>query len=216
MANRQRATILVIVAAVTVLGTACRVSIGGGGDRVTRSFDVGDFSRIEISQSFEAEIVVGEEAGVEVQADEELIDRVQVGVDGDQLTVGLDGGLVWTTGELKVRITTPELEALAANGAARVDVEGIDAASLELRLDGASEVTADGSVDRLTLDANGASRADLDALSVERATVDLDGASSADFGDLGEVEGTVGGASSLDVPDSTTVDVATSGAGSVN
>ncbi len=207
---------LVIAGTVTVLGTACRISVDGDGDNVTQGFDVEGFNRIEISQAFEAEIVVGEETRVEVEVDEELIDRVDVVVDGDVLTVGLGGGLASTTGDLKVRITTPNLEAVAADGAAQAEIEGIDATSFELRLGGASQVTAEGSVASLTLNADGASAADLKDLLVERATVDLDGASSAEFVDLDEVDGTVGGASSLDVPDDATVAVETSGAGSVN
>ncbi|MGI9595724.1 MAG: GIN domain-containing protein [Acidimicrobiales bacterium] len=215
MSALPRVAVLALAGGAVVLTTACSLSINTDGHTVTQSFEVDDFDSVEIAQPFDATVTVGEETGVEVEINEELVDRLEVEVDGDRLVVQLTGGLVASSGPMVVHITTPELAALSADGAANVEIDGLDAESFDLRVDGASNVSADGSVTTLTLDANGASNVDFEQVSVGTASVTVDGAANADFDALDEIRGSVKGAGSVDVSNETSVDVSTSGAGSI-
>lgn len=214
MTTYPRAAVLAIAGGVAALGAACSFSIDTA-ETVTQSFDVEAFNQIDIGQAFDATILVGPATSVEVEINDELVDKLSVVVENQRLVISLNDGLISTSGPMKVNITTPDLEALSANGAAEVEIEGLDAESFDLRVDGAADITADGSIGELTLDANGASNIDLDQVAIRRAEIQVDGATSVDFDDLQEIEGTIDGASSVDVPDGTTVDVETSGASSI-
>lgn len=216
MTGHLRIGLMASVGAAALLGAACNFDIEAGGETVTTTFDVEDFREVEIGNAFEAVIVVGDTTSVEVEIAEQLEDKLDVRVDGDRLHVGIDGGLISSSSNMMVTITTPELAALTANGATDIDVQNIDAADFDLQVNGASSVDAEGSVTNLTLTAEGASDVDLDGVSVDVADVTVGGASDVSLGDVSTVTGSVGGASSLGLPNSGTVDVEVSGNSSID
>lgn len=215
MDRSSRAALLALAGGAALLTTACSIDIDTGGDIAAESYDVGSFDEIEITAPFEADIEVGSDTEVTVELDEELLDRVRVEVEGNRLTVGFSDGLVSASGPLELRISTPELTALVAQGAAEVKLEGLDAESFRLQIDGASDVTLDGTVETLMVEADGAAKADLGDLATTNAEIDVDGASNIEFGSLDRIDGAIRGAGTVDVPDGTTTDVETSGGGSI-
>lgn len=201
---------------VALLSTACSFEFKLGGEAVATSFDVEDFTEIEVGNTFEADIVVGDTTSVEVEIAEQLQDKLDVRVDGDRLHIGVDGGLVSSSSDMKVTITTPELIALATDGATDVQITDIDATDFDLQVGGASSVNADGAIANLTLIVDGASEVDLDGVAVEVADVTIDGASDVNLNDVSTVTGSVDGASNLDVPDGETFDVDVSGGATID
>ena len=198
-----------------LFASACTIEIGSG-ETVAETYEVGDFSRISVDRAWTARVDVGPETSVEVQVDKEALDNVDIRVEGDTLIVDLEGGLFSISGDLDVHITTPELVGLKADGASQVDIDDLDADRFELDVDGASQVTADGDVGELVIQADGASQIDFDRVTVASAEVDGNGASQIGLTAAAEVRGRLDGASQLDVSDTTSVDVATNGASSVN
>ncbi len=191
---------------------------------------------MDISSAFNAEITVVEGPySVEVTVDDNLVEDLEVEVDGDELNVGMDRGSVTFGVDPTVVISMPDLEELDLSGASSATVEGADGTSLRLNLSGASRAEVDGAVgelgidgsggasltftgsaDRVTLDLSGGSSADLDDATIDSAQVDLSGASTASFESIDEVAGDLSGAARVNVPDGTTVSVSTSGASTVN
>lgn len=214
--NGRHLTITTVVGALALAGTACRVDIGPGGDTVTETFDVTDFTELEVSSAFEVTVEIGDEPSVEIDLNEEVVDRLEVEQDGDRLSIGFDGGLFSISGPLEARIVTTDLTKVTFDGAVDASIQGLDTDQLDVELSGASQVTGRGSVGVLVIDADGASQADFANLQVERAEVDVSGASSVDVNGAAEVRGQASGASSVDVsPDADNVNVTTSGASSV-
>lgn len=216
MTGFPRSGTLAAIGAVAVLSAACTFSIDTGADTATKDFDVESFSEVAVAQAFEATITVGDETSVEVEIDEDLLDDVEVSVDGDRLTVELTKTLVTTNGPMRVRITTPQLSALDVGGAARVDLNGLNGGDFDLDIDGAASLDAEGSIDELSLEADGATRVDLDDTEVGTATVDMNGASNVSLANVAEVTGSVSGVSSLDIPEPNVSDIDKSGVASVN
>lgn len=206
---------LVAAGGVALLAAACTFSIDLG-ESVTETYSVEEFDRIDISSAFDAEIRVGEEQSVEVQVSSEVLDKVEIDVTDGELRVGLGGSLIAASGPLEVVITTPSLEALEVSGASDVEVEGVDADDFELTVEGAASVEAEGRIESLSLTVDGAATVELDDVSVGDATVDIDGASNVSLSDARGVNGSIGGASNIDVPNTGTIEIDSSGVSSVN
>ncbi|MEM9561594.1 MAG: DUF2807 domain-containing protein [Actinomycetota bacterium] len=205
-----------LLAGAALVGTACQVDINTGGQSVTRTFDIADFEHLEIDSSFDVDVEVGEAASLTIEIGEEIVDRLQVDQDGDRLTIGFDGGLLSTSSDMNITVTTPSLASVDFDGAVSADIEGLDEARLEVDLNGASQVDGRGSVGVLVIDADGASSIDFSGVEIDRVEIEADGASSIDVTEAGEVSGRAAGASSIEVSEETTVDVRTSGAASVS
>ncbi len=214
--SRRNLQLAALVAGVAVIGTACQVDINAGGETVTETFDVTEFTEVEVSSAFDVTIEIGDEPSVEIDLNDEVLDRLEVEQDGDRLSIGFDGGLFSISGPLDARIVTTDLTKVSLDGAVDASIRGLDASQLDVELSWASQVTGRGSVGVLVIDADGASQADFADTEVERAEVDVSGASSVDVNGAAEVRGQASGASSVDVsPDADNVNVTTSGASSV-
>lgn len=216
--SRRRTTALAAVGVGVVLATtACSVEIGSSGETVTETFDITRFSELDIDSAFDVTIEVGPEPSLEIDVGEGMVDNLEVEQDGERLRIGLDNGLFSTSRALEIRLTTPGLTKMSLEGAVDAEITGLDGGPLEVELSGASQITGEGSVGVLIIDADGASDADFSDTSVDRAEVEASGASHIDVNGADEVEGMASGASSVDVsPTATMVNVTTSGAASVD
>jgi hypothetical protein len=211
-----RAAVLVLVALVLVAGGCNRTT--GSGRLVTREVDTtGGFNRLQASSGFQVEVIVGEREAVTVEVDDNLTDRLDVGVSGGTLRLGLRGGDGVSDATLRARVTARRLSRIGASGAAAVRVTGdlagpalevelsgagtLDAAvkleRAELGASGASELRLRGSAGTVSATASGASRLALDELEAGRATVELSGASQARVWATESISATASGASQL-------------------
>ncbi len=206
---------LAIAGGVALLSAACTFSIDVG-ETVTKSFDVEDFHELEIRSAFDVDVTIGDETSVSFDVGEDVVDRLNVEVVDGRLFIDFDGGFLKTSGPLDVRITTPTLSAIDVDGAIDMEIEGLAAEDLDITMEGASKLEANGAVDTLTLSVGGATDVDLDDVSVGAASVDIDGASSVKITDAQSVTGSIDGASSIKVPNTGTVDVDSSGVSSVD
>lgn len=244
--HRHASTLLFVLGSLFFL-SGCSVAfafgdeISGSGTVETRTFDLDDFTGVEIGSQFEGVVVVddGEAFDVEVIADDNFFEHMDIDVRGENLRVqakqGTDFGDVT---ELSVSVTLPALRhldvsgasdvsveyhsnterkvSIDASGASNLDVRRLDAAELVLDLSGASDLSIDGRTSSIEVDLSGASDLDLSGLETATANVDLSGASSMEFGEVDSVTGDLSGASSLTLPDGASVYVEASGGSSVH
>ena len=213
--------------------------IKGSGNVETRSFDLADFDRIDISAAFEAEVAVvpGSAHEVKVSADDNLFDELRIEVDGRTLEIGTRPNVRLDSTQMSAQVTLPglfevkasgasdvtvdpagdELDDLEASGASSLHIFEVNSSELSIDVSGASRVEIDGSrTATAQIDASGASRVDLDGLPIDSASVDVSGASEVRFGPAAEVSGSASGASTVRVEEATHVDIKTSGASSVD
>jgi Putative auto-transporter adhesin, head GIN domain len=170
----------------------------GGGERITETRQVAPFDRLEVSESVDVQVVPGDGREVRVAAGEHVIDRVVTTSSGGVLTIDVrDRGIVIGSDPLddvEVQVPVSELAGVDIEGSGDVVLEGLDAPSLELNLEGAGDVEASGSVDRLTATIEGAGDARLSKLSVRTARVVVEGAADAELNVSDELDVTVEGA----------------------
>ena len=228
-----------------VLATlACSVSVPsvngltGSGNVISLEQDVFDFDRLEVGHAFKVTITQGDTYSVVIRIDDNLQPHLRVEQVGQKLSIGLDADIGFNFGSttLEADITMPSLAALEASGACEVTLvdfiidgdvtlEGsgasaiggnLQAGAVDLTLSGASTSSLTGSADGLSVDASGASSADLGAFPAVDVVVVVSGASSATVNASGTLDADASGASHVAYLGSPTLrNVNTSGASSV-
>jgi hypothetical protein len=219
---KKAAIIIAIVVAVAAICTVLilRVWPGvliGSGNLETKEYAFTDFTRIEISSAFQFEIKRSGTYGINITADDNVIDHVQVSKDGQTLKIRLGTVPSLRLVTLKASVTMPQLRGLIASGASRgtvsdfsstedldITVSGasrvtgdITAGDVEFDISGASTIQLEGSANDMNTDVSGASHLNLDAFTVNNANVNVSGASTGTINLTGRLDANVSGASTL-------------------
>jgi len=185
-----------------VLFTACETMVRehGNGNMVTNSVDVDDFEEIDVSGNFEIILKKGDEPAVELTADENLVEFIDINTVGDRLIVETTRSLESDEG-LELLITYTELSAVDVGGAATItsrgNIEGdylsinmsgagtldvgVDLKVLKLTVSGAGAVVLKGSVDQQNINMSGAGGLDASDLFSKECKISISGVGSADL-----------------------------------
>lgn len=170
--------------------------VTGSGTPKNEVRPVAGVSEVEVSGALSVDIGPGPEAKVEISGDDNLVPLVKTTVSGSRLEISNQKSLRPKV-PMVIHVSVPQLTAVSASGASSAVVHDARGAKLTLAARGASKLRADGAVQELTLEASGASDADLDQLAVQRATATVSGASDAEIAVSRALDAHVHGASSL-------------------
>jgi len=217
---------VIIIAIVVAVAAICTVLILkgwpgvliGSGNLETEEYAFASFTRVEISSAFEFEIKQSGSYSINVTADDNVIDRVQVTQDGQTLKITVGGvPTSFRSVTLKALVTMPELGGLTVSGASRGTVSGfnsteavsiavsgasrvtgdITAADIGFDVSGASTVQLEGSADDMVAVVSGACTFNLADFTVNNANVNISGASTGTINLDGRLDANVSGASTL-------------------
>ena len=199
------ALILTAVLAVAMLSGCFPVAVGGSqvvgsGRTTTQTYDFSGFTRVQIGSAFEANVTQGDDYKVAVTVDDNIVEYLDVRVEGDTLRIGLKPTLVmgFRNTTLRADVTLPDIAGLDVSGAARTRVTGLNTGkAVEIRVSGASQLTGDISSGEMNIDASGASRAELS-------------------GKTGRLEARASGASTLRLQDLASTDTRVEASGASN
>jgi hypothetical protein len=133
-------------------------SAAGSGTPVTRQYDFTGFKALSLDNACDATVVRGDAYAVSVTVDDNLAKHLQVQVDGDTLSIGLDPRWTYTGATLTAKVTMPSLTGLETDGAAKAAASGFAAGDdLDLRLSGGSTVALTGArAGKVSLNVSGA------------------------------------------------------------
>lgn len=196
----KRAIALGLAAAVMTAAGCSEARSENGGPDVSRSFQVGEFDRIELAGAYDTTVRTGSAPSVNARGAQEAIDDLQVEVRNGTLVISQKkrSGFNWRTrGKLELTVTVPNLRAaeLAGAGDIRIDrvsgdsfegqirgagdlrIERVEVGSLKLAIAGAGNATA-GSGTARSVDYSIAGAGDIQAqgVSSETAAVSVKGA----------------------------------------
>jgi RNA polymerase sigma factor (sigma-70 family) len=192
--------------------------IRGSGKEVTKEMKLADFTSVEVSARFHADITRADKFRVTITADDNVLPYVEVTKDGSALKISLDSKRRrFHNITLKAAVALPDLEGVSAGGASNVTVAGfasekdcklrvsgaskltgdLRAGRVDLEAGGASHVSLKGSAKKARLSATGASHLTLAEFAVESAAVTLTGASHAKVQAKKELDYDLSGASHL-------------------
>ncbi len=239
MRSRKMAlSILAFVAIASILVTAgCENGLGivtGSGRLETRTFQYGDFTRLEVGSAFDVNVTGAGSYSISITADDNLFEYIQVNKSGDTLEIGTKGLHAFRNSTLKASVSLPDLRGLSLSGATRGKVSGFSSSHpLSVQASGASNVTLDdlkvgntefeisgaskafGSITMVdgNFDVSGASQVELEG-SATNISIKASGASGAKLADLNVVNANanISGASNATVNASGQLDVRLSGA----
>ncbi len=234
--------VLGVLLAVAMLA-GCIPTIGGpvitgSGRASTQEYDLSGFARVNVSSAFRVSIDQGERYRVSVTIDDNLVEYLDVRVEGDTLYIGMKPRFSIGFGNFtqEAEITLPQIEGIELSGATQGDVSGfesdrpleievsgasrlrgdITAGETRMTVSGASTVELDGSASDLDVEASGASSVRLDDLATGDARVEVSGASNVTVNAKGRVTGSASGASTVSyIGEPETVRVDSSGASNV-
>lgn len=134
----------------------------GSGNLATEEMDFSDFSIVEVGSGFQVEIAKSSSYSVNVTADDNLFDYIEVFKTGDTLTIRLKSGYTYQSITTRAEITMPELYELELSGGTRGNVEGFSSShEFVLVLSGGSSLDmVDMSVGDVEIDLSGGSNVD--------------------------------------------------------
>jgi hypothetical protein len=209
----------------------------GSGNLETEQYAFTNFTEVEIGSAFEFEIKQSGSYSINITADDNVMDYVQVSQDGQTLTIRLRRFISIGPVTLRASMTMPQLHGLTASGASHGTVSDFSSTEdLEIKVSGASKVTGDiiagnvefnisgasniqleGSANDLDAGVSGASHLNLDDFIVNNADVNMSGASSGTVNLNGRLDANLSGASTLwYIGEPTSTDINTSGGSTVS
>jgi hypothetical protein len=168
--------------AMALLLSGCGEGSEGGnrGPAVSERRDVGPFDTISLEGAAKLEIKIGEPLSVQISGNEKTVARTETSVSGSTLHIK-NRARDWTmrnNARLTVQITLPRLQSLEVEGGNDVSLAGLHGGDTAIQAAGATNITADGQLDGLTVRLAGAGHADLSKLLVVDAKVTVDGVGS--------------------------------------
>jgi hypothetical protein len=133
-------------------------SVTGSGRLASRTLDLSGVSAVTVGASFQVRLKVGQPARAMVWMDDNLTDRVEASVVGDELRLDLKPGGSVRNASLSAELIVGRLERLAASGASRVELAApVTSPALRLTVAGASAITGPITAGHVRADASGAS-----------------------------------------------------------
>jgi hypothetical protein len=121
---------------------------GGGvqptGSGNARSFQVSDFTGVELAGPDDVDVRVGAGFSVRAEGDEDQLAKLKVERDGDTLKIGRikRGGFSWSSGDgVKVYVTMPRITAAELAGSGNLSVDRAEGAAFEGELAGSGNLS---------------------------------------------------------------------------
>jgi hypothetical protein len=182
------------------LSACAHSTVVGSGQVETKGYpSATDFDQVRVGHAFDVEIVQGEQFAVQITADDNLFEAIEVATEKGELTIALRDSFDTNNGTRKAVITMPELRGLRVSGASNVrvghfssksdialqvsgasDVKGrLEANALAVTTSGASRVRIAGAASHCSLIGSGASSLILAEMACETTSAKLSGSSSA-------------------------------------
>ena len=168
------------------------------GPPVSQSRDVEPFQSIELRGGAQLDILVGEKQSLVIEADQQGLEELRTDVRNGRLVIDTQSRFFWLrNGDVKIRVTTPELRELLVNGAVKGSISGFAGGATSLSLSGAGDVEASGKVDSLNALLNGAGNLHLRHLAATDARVVVNGTGNVDVDVSDRLDATVNGVGNI-------------------
>lgn len=155
-----------------VYGEGSSKIIEGSGVLRREQRHVNDFHSVEIKTGVDVHFARGDDTGVELSGDDNLLKLIRTDVVGGVLTISSTESYQ-TKSPLVVSLTGPHLSSLAMHGAGDIRLTDLKENDFAMELNGSGEVDVSGSVKQLSVLLNGSSDVDADELLSESANIQI-------------------------------------------
>jgi len=118
--------------------------IEGSGKGATDKRKVAEFTKLDVSGSFNVTLVQDSSNSVTINADDNIISIVKTDISGDKLKISTDNKNICSSKEIAITIGVRNLTAIAASGAVEIASNGrLNLGDLDLNLSGATKINLD-------------------------------------------------------------------------
>lgn len=150
----------------------------GSGVIKTEPRQTGNFDMILSKGSVDADITIGPQLSVAVEADDNLLPLIHTEVKNGALVIDTEGN--WSSRhDPVVHITMPSLGAIGIDGSGDAQIRGLNGGALGTRIRGSGDITATGSVGQLEVVIDGSGDVDCKDLHADDVAVRVDGSGDA-------------------------------------
>lgn len=215
---------LILLSCAVVIGSCDDIGgqrVHGNGNVKTEDRNVSNFKNVDVSGAATVLVSQGDRASVRIEADENLMQYIEVNQEGDKIIVKERPGfhlLPANKDRIKVYVTAPVYNSIEASGACDIVTQNklSNSENLDVRVSGAGNIRMELEAPRLAAEVSGSGSINLKG-ETKDVNIELTGAGDAHCFDLksenAKVE--VTGAGSAEVYASVRLDVEVSGVGSV-
>jgi putative autotransporter adhesin-like protein len=212
--------------------------VSGNGTVITQDRTVGQFKNVDVRGSIDVIVKQDSVSTVKIQADQNLMEYIEVIDDGNVLIVRERRGFrLRPTKDIKVFVTAPLFKEIRVSGAGDITSDGkinsqegltmsvsgagdvtmdVNAPNVQASLSGSGTINLKGQSKDFEADISGAGDANCFDMLAENTSIEISGAGSADVYASVKLDVRVSGAGSVTYKGSPTVNQRISGAGSVN
>ena len=144
----RKAVLIGVAIAATATAGCARGHAEDGGPLVQKSYQVGNFTQVELAGPFDVTIHTGAAPSVSAHGNQKLIDRLVVEVKGDKLVIHTESNRGWfnwgwgTNGKADIAITVPMISAATLAGSGGINIDSVEVQALKLSIAGSGDVRA--------------------------------------------------------------------------
>lgn len=195
------------------------------GPVVSRAYQVGNFSEVEVAGPFDVDIRTGANPGVSARGNEKLIERLEVEVRGDKLVIQPKRDRRWfgswgsVRGKGSISVTVPMIRAATLAGAGNMTINAVRGDAFEGQIAGSGDLRVDTvEVGRLKLGIAGSGGASARAGRAQRAEYEIAGSGGVDARGVAveNLEVSIAGSGDIKAHASRSADVDIMGSGDVD
>jgi hypothetical protein len=190
--------IIVFVALAFLLGGFPFGGVIGSGNLQTREESFSGFEVVEIGSGFGVEVTQASSYHIQVTADDNVLNYVQVSKTGNTLSIRLQPGMSFQATALRAEITMPDLQELQFSGGTNgTAMDFVLAHDFRVELSGGSALRMEGEAGDLDADCSGGSRLELSDFAVNDADIVFSGGSQGTINLEGRLDADLSGGSKL-------------------
>ena len=209
---------IVALAIMIFLSTACHFAmhenVKGSGVREKQKREVASFTTIATDGAFDIDVVSQKPQSVEIEGDDNLLSLITTEVFDNVLHIKSKGNFS-VNDPIKLRISVPNLEKLAIDGAGKIEVSGLKNDKFVVNSDGATTIKVAGETRQINIDTSGAGKIDAHRLRATRAVVETRGVAKVDVNVTEQLDVTISGPSHVTYEGDPVVNKTVHGPGSV-
>ena len=179
-------------------------SIRGSGDVVEETYEVQDFNSVALTTVGSLYIEQGEEEGLRIEAEDNIISNIEVEVNGTTLEIGTKANVnLRPTKPVRFYLTALELEAISLSGSGDIEAPGLTVADLSVTITGSGDANLpDLDGDAVSIKVSGSGDVDAEGLTANNLAVRVTGSGSVDTsGRVDRQEITISGSGNYEARD---------------
>lgn len=191
--------------------------IEGSGKLATKPLTPQAFTELLLEGSMDIDVQCGETASIEITADDNIVDLIEVSYSGNQLTIGLKPNTSFNTNSpIIAKITNPNLQAVTCKGSGDISIENLNEPKLAVRIMGSGDVHLSGKAHSASFDIMGSGDILASALKTEHVTASVMGSGDIELIAIESLTAQVMGSGDIDVINTpNTVSTTCMGSGSI-